>query len=55
MLGELGIAGVSPGQVSQLCASLDKKVRQFRERPWGENRYVWVDVLYAGARCWVWI
>jgi transposase-like protein len=28
VLGELGIAGVSAGQVSQLCASLDEKVRE---------------------------
>jgi len=32
--GEPGIAGVSAGQV-----------RQFRERPLGEIRYVWVDAL----------
>ena len=50
VLGELGIAGVSVGQVSQLCASLDEKVRQFRERPLGEFRYVWVDALYEKVR-----
>lgn len=50
VLGELGIAGVSAGQVSQLCASLDEKVRQFRERPLGEIRYVWVDALYEKVR-----
>jgi transposase-like protein len=38
VLGELGMAGVSAGQVSQLCAALDEKVRQFRERPLGEIR-----------------
>jgi transposase-like protein len=50
VLGELGIAGVSAGQVSQLCESLDEKVRQFRERPLGEIRYVWVDALYEKVR-----
>lgn len=50
VLGELGIAGVSAGQVSQLCAALDEKVRQFRERPLGEIRYVWVDALYEKVR-----
>ena len=47
---QLGIAGVSAGQVSQLCATLDDKVRQFRERPLGESRYVWVDALYEKVR-----
>ena len=50
MLAELGIAGVSAGQVSQLCAALDEKVRQFRERPLGEIRYLWVDALYEKVR-----
>ena len=45
VLEQLGIAGVSAGQVSQLCAALDDKVRQFRERPLAESRYVWVDAL----------
>jgi transposase-like protein len=50
VLEDLGIAGVSAGQVSQLCAALDEKVRQFRERPLGESRYVWVDALYEKVR-----
>lgn len=50
VLEELGIAGVSAGQVSQLCAALDDKVRQFRERPLRESRYVWVDALYEKVR-----
>jgi len=50
VLEQLGIAGVSAGQVSQLCATLDEKVRQFRERPLGECRYVWVDALYEKVR-----
>jgi transposase-like protein len=50
VLAELGIAGVSAGQVSQLCAGLDEKVRQFRERPLGESRYVWVDAVYEKVR-----
>ncbi len=50
VLAEFGIAGVSAGQVSQLCATLDEKVRQFRERALGESRYVWVDALYEKVR-----
>ncbi len=50
VLAQFGIAGVSAGQVSHLCASLDDKVRQFRERPLGESRYVWVDALYEKVR-----
>lgn len=50
VLEQFGIAGVSAGQVSQLCGALDDKVRQFRERPLGESRYVWVDALYEKVR-----
>jgi putative transposase len=50
VLEELKIAGVSAGQVSQLCAALDDKVRKFRERPLGEYRYGWVDALYEKVR-----
>jgi putative transposase len=50
VLEQMGIAGVSAGQVSQLCAALDEKVRQFRERPLGETRYVWVDAPYEKVR-----
>lgn len=50
VLAEFGIAGVSAGQVSHLCAALDDKVRQFRERPLGASRYVWVDALYEKVR-----
>ena len=50
VLAEFGIAGVSAGQGSQLCSALDDKVRQFRERPLGESRYVWVDALYEKVR-----
>jgi putative transposase len=50
VLEQFGIAGVSAGQVSQLCAELDEKVLQFRERSLGESRYVWVDALYERVR-----
>ena len=50
VLAEFGIAGVSAGQVSQLCAGLDDKVQQFRERRLGESRYVWVDAIYEKVR-----
>ncbi len=45
VLEAFGMAGVSASQVSQLCTTLDEKVRQFRARPLGEIRYVWVDAL----------
>lgn len=50
VLEEFGIAGVSAGQVSQLCAALDEKVRKFREGPLGEMRYLWVDAVYEKVR-----
>ncbi len=50
VLAEFGIAGVSAGQVSQLCAGLDEKVQQFGERRLGESRYVWVDAVYEKVR-----
>jgi putative transposase len=50
VLEQLGIAGVSAGQVSQLCSALDDKVRQFRERSLSQSRYVWVDALYEKVR-----
>lgn len=50
VLAAFGIAGVSAGQVSQLCAGLDEKVRQFQERQLGEYRYIWVDALYEKVR-----
>ncbi len=50
VLAEFGIAGVSAGQVSQLCAGLDQKVQQFRERRLGQSRYVWVDAVYEKVR-----
>ena len=50
VLAEFGIAGVSAGQVSQLCAGLDEKVQRFRERRLGESRYVWVDAIYEKVR-----
>lgn len=50
VLEQLGIAGVSAGQVSQLCAALNDKVGQFRERRLGECRYLWVDAVYEKVR-----
>lgn len=50
VLEQFGIAGVSAGQVSQLCAELDEKVSQFRERSLGQIRYVWLDALYEKVR-----
>ena len=50
VLESFGIVGVSAGQVSQLCAGLDEKVRAFRERPLGEIRYLWIDAIYEKVR-----
>ena len=30
----MGIAGISPSEVSRLAGELDAKVAEFRERPW---------------------
>ena len=55
VLEELGIAGVSAGQVSQLCAALDEKVRKFREGPLGEIRYVgWMHCMRKCAWMTAW-
>jgi len=50
VLQQFGITGVSAAQVSQLCATLDEKVGQFRERKLGSSRYVWLDGLYEKVR-----
>jgi transposase-like protein len=50
VLASFGITGVSAGQVSQLCAALDEKVRMFRERRLGEIRYLWIDAIYEKVR-----
>jgi putative transposase len=50
VLGQFGIAGVSAAQVSHLCAALDDKVRQFRERKLGCSRYVGLDAIYEKVR-----
>jgi putative transposase len=50
VLESFGIAGVSAGQVSQLCTGWDEKVRAFRERPLGEIRYLWIDAIYEKIR-----
>jgi transposase-like protein len=43
----MGIAGISPSEVSRLAAELDGKVAEFRERPLdaGPYRYLWIDAL----------
>lgn len=35
-----------PRQVGWLCGAPDENVRQSRDRPLGEGRYVWVGALY---------
>jgi putative transposase len=50
VLEQMGIAGVSASQVSQLCTALDEKVQQFRDRRLSEIRYVWLDALYEKVR-----
>ena len=40
VLAQMGIAGVSAGQVSHLCGALDQKVQQFRDRKLGVSRRV---------------
>ena len=50
LLGELGVSGISAGQVSQLCGDLDGVVSEFRERRLGSSRYVWLDAIYEKVR-----
>jgi hypothetical protein len=50
VLAEFGLAGVSAGEVSQLCAALDEKVRQFRERPLGETATLGGRIVREGSR-----
>ena len=48
----MGLDGMSASQVSRLAASLDSKVKAFRERPLdaGPYRYVWIDALTQKVR-----
>ena len=48
----MGIAGISPSQVSRLAGELDGRVAEFRERPLdvGPYRYVWIDALTQKVR-----
>jgi len=48
----VGIAGISPSQVSRLAAELDAKVAELRERPLdaGPYRYLWIDALTHKVR-----
>jgi len=47
----LGMAGISKGQVSRLCAEIDERVRTFLERPIeGDWPYLWVDATYVKVR-----
>jgi putative transposase len=48
----MGIAGISPSQVSRLAGELDGRVAEFRERPLdaGPHRYVWIDALTQKVR-----
>jgi transposase-like protein len=48
----MGIAGISPSQVSRLAGELDVKVAEFRERPLGAGpyRYLWIDALTQKVR-----
>lgn len=50
VLEQFGIAVVSAGQVGQLCATPDERVRQFREQPLGESCYVSVSRCAWGPR-----
>jgi putative transposase len=48
----MGIAGISPSQVSRLAGELDAKVAEFRERPLDASpyRYLWIDALTQKVR-----
>jgi transposase-like protein len=47
----LGMTGISKSQVSELCGALDKRVKDFLDRPLTEAyRYVWLDATYLKTR-----
>jgi len=49
---QMGIEGISKSQVSELAASLDKQVEDFRSRPLESEGYpyVWLDAMYVKSR-----
>src|SRR4051812_33921398 len=52
LVGQLGIAGLSKSQVSEMAKSLDVQVEAFRSRPLGDGPYlfVWLDALTQKVR-----
>lgn len=49
---QMGIEGISKSQVSELAASLDKQVEDFRNRPLESEAYpyIWLDAMYVKSR-----
>lgn len=52
LVGQLGIAGLSKSQVSEMAKSLDSQVEAFRSRPLDDSPYtfVWLDALTQKVR-----
>ncbi len=52
LVGQLGIAGLSNSQVSEMAKSLDVQVEAFRSRPLDDGPYafVWLDALTQKVR-----
>ncbi|OLL70073.1 Mobile element protein [Pseudonocardia sp. Ae168_Ps1] len=52
LVGQLGIAGLSKSQVSEMAKSLDEQVEAFRSRPLNDSPYafVWLDALTQKVR-----
>ena len=47
----LGIEGISRSEVSRICAALDERMEEFRNRPLvGEYPYVWLDAKVVKVR-----
>ncbi len=47
----MGMGGISKSEVSRLCAEIDERVTEFRERPIeGDWPYLWIDATYVKVR-----
>jgi transposase-like protein len=51
LVEQLGVHGMSKDRVSEICKTLDERVRAFRERPLeGECPYLWLDAKQVKVR-----
>lgn len=51
LVKSLGMSGISSSEVSRIAAGLDKRVKEFKDRPLeGRYVYVWLDAKYLKIR-----